>query len=74
MIPNDYWLLINKELTIYFTMKLKITELEIDDGIMFPNVRYYKYVSKVDVIMQGTSWKSKEDPYVLAEVSVDRET
>jgi hypothetical protein len=55
-------------------MKLKITELEIDDGIMFPNLRTYKYVSKVDVIMQGTTWKSENDPYILAETSVDRET
>lgn len=39
-------------------MKLKITELEIDDGIMFPNLSNYKYVSKVEVIMQGTSWKT----------------
>jgi len=32
-------------------MKLKIAELEIDDGIIFPNIERLKYVSDILVIM-----------------------
>jgi hypothetical protein len=39
-------------------MKLKITELEIDDGILFPNLKRYKYISNVNVIIQTTNWKT----------------
>jgi hypothetical protein len=55
-------------------MRLKITELEIDDGILFPNKKHYKYISDVNILIQTVSWKIEDDHYVLAETSVDRET
>ncbi len=50
MIPIDYWLLINKEVEMYVTMHLKITELEIDDGILFPHMTTYKYISSASIV------------------------
>jgi hypothetical protein len=41
--------MLNKGLENYLTLKLVIAELEVDDGILFPNIHTYKYVSKIDV-------------------------
>ena len=43
--------MINKQLENFVTLKLVITELEIDDGILFSNIIKYKYASKIDVSM-----------------------